>query len=98
MPKDYMAPGGDDADTAQAGDASEGEESKSENTALLSKSFFCGESPDIGSSVTIEVVAVHGDEIEVKCSKQKGEDSEEKPEGDSSEMKGAMGKIDSLAG
>jgi hypothetical protein len=94
MPKDYMAPDGDDADSPQAGDGEKGE-SKSENTALLPKSLFAGQKLDVDSSITLKVCAIHGDEIEV-CAEKADEDKPEEP-GQKSSMDDAMGKIDTLA-
>lgn len=88
-----MAPEGDDSDSSQAGKP---EAEKSENTALLPKSFFAGKDLDVGAVASIKVVAIHGDEIEVEAEAEE-KTEEQKPEGDAPEMSGAMGKIDSLA-
>jgi len=94
MPKDYMAPDGDDSDAGEAGKPEDS--SKSENTALLPKSFFSGKEFEVGSTACVKIVAIHGDEIEVEADSEKKSEDENSQE-DSPEMSGAMGKIDSLA-
>lgn len=64
-----------------------GEESAMEGeTALLPKSIFGGKTIEPGSKCTFEVVRIHGDEIEVKYSK------ESKPT-----MIGVIGGLDQIA-
>lgn len=71
-------------------------ESTEENTALLPKSLFGGADPEVGAMVTMKVVAVHGDEVEVAPENAKEKAGEEMGEKGEESMAGAMSKIDQM--
>ena len=68
------------------------QEEMDESTAMLPKSLFGSDKLEPDSEVTLKVVAIHGDEVEVcVCKPDEGE-----KEGGA--MGGAMESIDSMAG
>lgn len=91
-------------DGAQVGDAQDqttsGDEAGSggEETTLVPKSFFDTE-PKVGDQETIEVVRIHGDEVEVKCvPEDEGSDQpESEPDSDDATMDGAKAQIAAMA-
>ena len=92
-----MAPGGQEPSAEGEQKPQDGKEESSDNSALLSKSFFGGKDIQVGETVSVKVVAVHGDEIEVEADSGKEEESNENKSSDSPEMSGAMGKMDEMA-
>lgn len=95
MPEDYMAPAGGDEGSGEAPEQ-QAQETKAENTALLPSSLFGKQPLEVGQSLTVKVVSVHGDEVEVQAeSEQKEEQSEQPPK---SSMDEAMSKFDAAAG
>ena len=67
------------------------QEETDESTAMLPKSLFGSDKLEPDSEVTLKIVAVHGDEVEVCACK-------DKEEGEGGAMDGAMKSIDGMAG
>jgi len=92
MPEDpYSVETESASDQDPMDNGSEGGRSTDGETALLPKSIFSDKTIEPGSKCTFEVVKVHGDEVEVKYSKEE----EPKPEADM--MESSMGGLDQLA-
>ena len=68
------------------------EQETDENTAMLPKSLFGSDKLEPEAEITLKVVAVHGDEVEV-CACKPDEDGKE-----GGAMGGAMASIDDMAG
>jgi hypothetical protein len=66
------------------------------SSAMLPKSLFAGQPLEPGSTVSVKIVAVHGDEIEVSPASEKQEEKEE-GNGQSKDMADVMGKIDAMS-
>lgn len=97
MPQDSTPNYYDDADP-KGGSAPQGEESSPSQTTMLSKSV-CG-SKDVkqGDIIKLEVVNVHGDELEVRCADggEQKPDSSAPPDDDSGASSGSGGDMRSM--
>ncbi len=71
----------DDAPAPAAGGEDSGSQQPSGQTAMLNKAVLGGGEPAPGDNVTLTVVAVHGDEVEVKCAGKEQETDSAPPEG-----------------
>jgi len=95
MPQDYMSPM-DEGGEGQAMEGSKPKPEQAQNSAMLPKSLFGGQEMEVGSSLCVKIVAVHGEEVEVALDSEKKEEESE-GEGQSKDMADVMGKIDAMA-
>jgi hypothetical protein len=76
--------GGDEPKPNQAPPKSIDEQEAEAPTALIPKSLLAGKKFNPGDEVVLQIVAEHGEEVEVKYAPEKPEEDETKPETETS--------------
>lgn len=90
MADDETPEGETDGDGQSEDDGDDGDaENSVEESALIPKSLLAGKHFEPGEEVVLEIVKMHGDEVEVRYAKEKGGDSE---------MSKADGKLAKMGG
>jgi len=81
----------------EGGDEQDTDEKMDGPTALIPKTLLAGKEFKPGEEVVMKIVHDHGDEVEIAYATEPSGGTKDGDDGDSDEMKGAMGKLDSVS-